>query len=153
LVLTAPGIPMLFMGQELLEWGAWSDARQLDWAKAERFAGIRMLYRDLIRLRRNWFDTTRGLKGHNVDVHHVNDRDKVIAFHRWDRGGPGDDVVVIANLANRAYEAYRIGLPRAGRWRVRFNGDWRGYSSAFAGHASDDVAATEDQSRDGKAAS
>jgi len=153
LALTAPGMPMLFMGQEFLEWGAWSDARQLDWAKAERFAGIRMLYRDLIRLRRNWFDTTRGLKGHNVDVHHVNDRDKVIAFHRWDRGGPGDDVVVIANLANRAYEAYRVGLPRAGRWRVRFNGDWRGYSPAFGGHASDDVDATENPSRDGMAVS
>lgn len=62
LVLTAPGIPMLFMGQEFLEPGAWSDARELDWSKLERFSGIRALYRDLIRLRRNWFDTTRGLR-------------------------------------------------------------------------------------------
>ena len=140
-VLTAPGIPMLFMGQEFLEWGAWSDARELDWSKASRFAGIRALYRDLIRLRRNSYDTTRGLRGHNTNVHHVNDGDKVIAFHRWDRGGPRDDVVVVLNFANRAYDAYRIGLPRAGRWRVRFNSDWSGYSSVFTNHESFDATA------------
>jgi 1,4-alpha-glucan branching enzyme len=142
LVFTAPGIPMIFMGQEMLEWGAWSDGRQLDWSNADRFAGIRMLYRDLARLRRNWFDTTRGLRGHGVHVHHVNDADKVLGFHRWDRGGPRDDVVVLANFANRSYDAYRVGLPRGGRWRVRFNSDWRGYSAAFTGHASDDVTAS-----------
>lgn len=148
LVFTAPGIPMIFMGQEFLEWGAWSDARELDWSKADRFAGIRTLYRDLIRLRRNAFDTTRGLAGHNVNVHHVNDADKVLAFHRWDRGGPRDDVVVIANFADRRYDAYRVGLPREGLWRVRFNGDWRGYSSVFTGQRSDAARALADR-RDG----
>ncbi|MET0217935.1 MAG: alpha-amylase family glycosyl hydrolase [Burkholderiales bacterium] len=139
LMLTAPGIPMLFMGQEFLESGAWSDARELDWSKLDRFAGIHDLHRDLIRLRRNWFDTTRGLKGHNVNVYHVNDGDKVIAFHRWDRGGPRDDVIVLVNLANRGYASYHIGLPRGGAWRVRFNGDWRGYSAAFTDQRSDDL--------------
>jgi 1,4-alpha-glucan branching enzyme len=138
LVFTAPGIPMIFMGQEFLEWGAWSDANQLDWSKVDRFSGILNLYRDLIRLRRNWFDTTRGLKGHNINVHHVNNWDKVIAFHRWDQGGSRDDVIVVANFANRAYDSYRIGLPRGGTWRVRFNGDWRGYSPVFSDHASYD---------------
>ncbi len=32
--------------------------------------------------------------------------DKVLAFHRWEDGGPGDDVVVVANFANRSYESY-----------------------------------------------
>ena len=96
------------------------------------------MYRDLIRLRRNWFDNTRGFRGHQINVHHVNDGDKLIAFHRWDRGGPRDDVVVILNFANRAYPAYRIGLPRGGLWRVRFNSDWRGYSDVFTGQPSYD---------------
>jgi 1,4-alpha-glucan branching enzyme len=135
-VFTAPGIPMIFMGQEFLEWGFWSDARELDWSKAARFAGIRQLYRDLIRLRRDWFDTTRGLRGHNVNVHHVNDADKVVAFHRWDQGGPRDDVVVVLNFAGRAYPAYRIGFPQGGPWHVRFNGDWGGYSLLFGDHPS-----------------
>jgi 1,4-alpha-glucan branching enzyme len=139
LVFTAPGIPMIFMGQEFLEWGRWTDAEQLDWSKATRFQGIWTLYRDLIRLRRNWFDTTRGLKGQRTHVHHVNDNDKVIAFHRWDRGGPRDDVVVLLNFANRSYPAYQIGLPRAGRWHIRLNSDWSGYSTVFGNQASFDL--------------
>jgi 1,4-alpha-glucan branching enzyme len=141
LVFTAPGIPMIFMGQEFLEWGAWSDGRELDWSKATRFAGTRMLYRDLIHLRRNWFNNTAGLKGHGVNVYHVNPADKVLAFHRWDRGGPGDDVVVLANLRARSYDNYRIGLPRTGPWRIRFNSDWQGYSPIFRDHPAFDFAA------------
>jgi 1,4-alpha-glucan branching enzyme len=64
-------------------------------------------------------------------VHHVNDDDNVLAYHRWDRGGPRDDVVVLLNVANRGYDGYRIGLPRPGVWRVRFNSDFRGYSDDF----------------------
>jgi 1,4-alpha-glucan branching enzyme len=141
LVFTAPGIPMIFMGQEFLEWGAWSDARELDWSKATRLSGIRALYRDLIRLRRNWFNNTAGLKGQFVNVHHVNDADKILAFHRWDQGGPGDDVIVLLNFAARTYDQYRIGLPRSGVWRVRLNSDWNGYSPIFGNHPSFDVAA------------
>ena len=47
------------------------------------------------------------------------------------RGGPGDDVIVLLNFANRAYESYTFGFPRAGIWQVRFNSDWSGYSADF----------------------
>ena len=63
-VLTAPGIPMLFMGQEFLESGWFhNDPQELDWSKATAHAGIVQLYRDLIHLRRNWSNNTRGLQG------------------------------------------------------------------------------------------
>jgi 1,4-alpha-glucan branching enzyme len=141
LVFTSPGIPMIFMGQEFLQTGEWTDAAQLEWDRATRFAGIRRLYRDLIRLRRDWHGTTRGLRGQGVQVHHVNDADKLVGFHRWDRGGPGDDVVVLANCSARAFDGYRLGVPRGGIWRVRFNSDWRGYSPAFGDQASFDAVA------------
>jgi 1,4-alpha-glucan branching enzyme len=141
LVLTAPGIPMLFQGQEFLQYGFFDDSRQLDWSLADTHAGIVALYRDLIRLRRNWYDNTRGLRGRHLHVHHVNRADKIIAFHRWDQGGAGDDVVVLLNFADRSYPHYEVGFPRAGQWRVRFNSDWTGYSSAFRGTPSFDVAA------------
>ncbi len=144
LVMTSPGIPMLFQGQEFLEDEWFRDTDPLDWAKKERFAGIFRMYRDLIRLRRNWSNDTRGLRGPHVNVFHVNDTDKVVAFHRWDEGGPGDDVVVVLNFGNRAYDRYRIGLPRGGGWQVRFNGDWRGYGEDFGDHASFDTWAHED---------
>jgi 1,4-alpha-glucan branching enzyme len=139
LVFTAPGIPMIFMGQEFLTPGAWSDSTPLDWSLADSFAGIRQLYTDLIHLRRNWTDTTAGLKGQNIHVHHVNDTAKVIAFHRWDQGGARDDVVILANFANTAYPSYQIGLPRGGLWRVRLNSDWNGYSPVFTNQASNDA--------------
>jgi hypothetical protein len=34
-----------------------------------------------------------------VNVLHVNPDAKVIAFHRWADGGPGDDVVLVANFS------------------------------------------------------
>ena len=98
---TAPGIPMLFQGQEFLEGEWFRDTVPLDWDLGEEFRGIVRLYRDLIRLRLNRAGTSRGLCGRGLEIFHVNDADKVIAFHRWDRGGPGDDVVVVANFANR----------------------------------------------------
>ena len=94
----------------------------LDWPKLDRFGGIHALYRDLIKLRRNLSGTTRGLCGGSTNVHHVNNADKVIGYHRWDKGGPRDDVVVIANFAGRSFYSYKIGLPRGGSWRIRFNG-------------------------------
>src|SRR5262249_22807301 len=40
LALTAPGVPMLFQGQEFLEPDSFSDAVPLDWERARRHAGI-----------------------------------------------------------------------------------------------------------------
>jgi 1,4-alpha-glucan branching enzyme len=148
IVFTSPGIPMIFMGQEFLQYGWFDDRFQLDWSLLNRHGGIHDLFRDLIRLRRNWFDTTRGLGGNNVNVHHVNHSDKLIAWHRWTQGGPRDDVIMLANLADRAWPAYRIGLPRGGSWRVRFNSDWSGYSPAFGDYPANDRSA-DAQPRDG----
>jgi 1,4-alpha-glucan branching enzyme len=140
LVFTSPGIPMIFQGQEILESIPFGDER-MDWDKYDRFRGIHQLYTDLIRLRRNWFDHTRGLRGQHVNVCHVNHADKVVAFHRWQNGGPRDDVVVVVNFANRAYDSYTIGFPRAGLWKVRFNSDWSGYAADFGNHSGCDTTA------------
>ena len=141
LVFTAPGIPMIFQGQEFLEDEYFRDSTPLDWTKLDTYGGINALYRDLIRLRRNWFNQTRGLRGQHINVHHVNNTDKVIAFHRWENGGLGDDVVIVANFGNRSYESYSLGFPRAGYWRVRFNSDWQGYSADFGSQSAYDTSA------------
>jgi 1,4-alpha-glucan branching enzyme len=141
LVMTAPGIPMLFQGQEVLEDGYFADTDPVDWTKLTTYAGIQTLYRDLIRLRRNWYDTTRGLRGNNINVHHINDTNKVIAFHRWQNGGAKDDVIIVANFGNTSYSSYNLGFPRGGTWKVRFNSDWNGYSGDFANTNSYDTTA------------
>ena len=130
-VFTTPGIPMIFQGQEFLETGWFDDHVSLDWSKAENHAGIVQLYRDLIHLRRNGDQNTRGLTGSHVNVYYVNDDDKVIAFHRWFDGGVGDDVIVVANFANQPLEDYEVGFPHSGKWRVRFNSDLQTYGADF----------------------
>lgn len=76
-----------------------------------------------------------GYRREAVHVDLVNQVDKVIAFRRWDRDGPCDDVLILANFANRSYCSYTIGAPRAGVWQVRFNSDWTRYDPSFTGQA------------------
>ncbi|MDD2735924.1 MAG: alpha-amylase family glycosyl hydrolase [Desulfuromonadaceae bacterium] len=139
MVFTAPGIPMLFQGQEFLEGGWFRDTVPVNWDQNDEFHGIVRLYRDLIRLRLNRDGFTRGLCGQFTQVHHLHDERKVIAFHRWDKGGVADDVVVIANFFREAQDDYVIGFPAAGDWKLRFNSDWQGYSDNFHSHPSADV--------------
>ena len=141
MVFTAPGIPMLFQGQEFLEGGWFRDTVPVDWDQRDEFHGILRLYRDLIRLRRNFNEFTRGLCGQFVQVFHRHDERKIIAFHRWDKGGPADDVVVVANFFHEAQEGYVIGFPAAGIWKLRFNSDWQGYNDDFSNHPSTDALA------------
>jgi 1,4-alpha-glucan branching enzyme len=145
---TSPGIPMLFMGQEFLEDGSFSDSNPLDWTKTSTFSGILRLYTDLIHLRRNLDGHTAGLRGENVSVYHVNESAKVLAWRRWSASGPGDDVLIIANFSGRAFPVYQIGLPQGGTWRVRLNSDSIAYSADYGGTSSPDVTAAQ-RSRDG----
>ena len=144
LVMTAPGIPMVFQGQEMLADGAFVDTEPVQWQRAEERGGLVGLYRDLISLRRNYHGTTRGLSGQHTQVFHVNNDDKLVAFARQaGEGGPGDTTVVLANFANQTHDAYTIGLPGPGHWHVRFNSDWQGYDGEFGDMPSFGIDAAE----------
>jgi 1,4-alpha-glucan branching enzyme len=152
LVFTAPGIPMIFQGQEFLQGGWFEDTVPLEWDKTDTYRGILRLYRDLIALRRNVHGTTRGLTGHGLLTYHVNDSDNFVAFHRWAHRGPGDDVVVLANFAHTIKVDYQVGFPAAGDWHIRLNSSWRGYHPDFTDVGSPVVEA-EDGDCDGLPAS
>jgi 1,4-alpha-glucan branching enzyme len=139
LVLTSPGIPMLFQGQELLEDRWFDDAVSLDWEKASANRGILRLHRDLIALRRARDGATMGLRGSNVTILRADQEAKVLVMHRWMDGGPNDDTVVIANFANRTLVELPIGFPAPGRWKVRFNSDASTYSADFSSHEAFDL--------------
>ncbi|QEF99278.1 1,4-alpha-glucan branching enzyme GlgB [Stieleria maiorica] len=143
LVLTAPGIPMLFQGQEFLEDGWFQDNEELDWQQADDHAGIVKLTAKLIRLRRNLEGTTKGLTGREIDIYHVNHEGKVIVFKRSFEGGPADDCIVIANFANRHYSHYDFGLPAGGKWHRRCSSDRRQWSADFGENASGDIEAID----------
>ena len=146
IVLTSPGIPMIFQGQELLEDRWFQDKDPIDWSRVEGENGILSMYRDLIALRRNRSGVTRGLCGQNIRIYHVNNEAKVIVFHRWDEQGPTDSVVVVVNMTNQNRDGYVIGFPRAGLWKTRFNSDSYNYGPNFANHPTADVEAREEES-------
>ncbi|OGS43487.1 MAG: 1,4-alpha-glucan branching protein [Elusimicrobia bacterium RIFOXYD2_FULL_34_15] len=148
LVLTSPGIPLIFQGQELLEDRWFQDKDPIDWLRTVDEHGILEMYRDLIVLRRNLTGMTRGLCGQNIHIHHFDDGAKLIAFHRWDKQGPNDSVVVVVNMSNKNRDDYVIGFPRAGLWKTRFNSDSYNYGPNFANHPTPDVE-TYDEKKDG----
>jgi len=100
-VLTSPGIPMIFQGQEMLDDRTFDffKATPMDWKQPIRLKGIVSMYRDLIALRRNLAGKTGGLASENVNVFHVDEQNKILAFHRFGNGGAGDDVVGTAESA------------------------------------------------------
>ena len=142
LVFTSPGIPMIFQGQEFATDGWFDDRFRLSWDKASGNQNVVRYYRDLIRLRRNQGGVSAGLRGSHVNVYHVDNEAKIIAFHRWREGGPGDDVVVVANFANRTVRDYRVGFPCEGVWRVRMDSDRRIYGVGGGQYRRPDVVAS-----------
>jgi 1,4-alpha-glucan branching enzyme len=139
LVLTSPGIPMLFQGQELLEDRWFDDTVALDWEKALSNRGILRLHRDLIGLRRARDGATLGLRGSNVAILRADQDGKLLAMHRWMDGGVHDDTVVVANFADRTLDDIPLGFPAPGRWNVRFNSDASTYAHDFGSHDAFDL--------------
>ncbi len=152
ITLTAPGIPMLFQGQELLEDGWFDDTMPLDWSKSDQFGGIVQLHRDLIALRRNADGRSAGLSGPWIAILRADPDSGLLAWHRWLAGGAGDDVVVVANLSTMPLADLALGLPRPGRWRVRLNSDSTTYDPHFGATTADDVEA-DGEPLDGQAQS
>lgn len=143
-VLTMPGTPMLFMGQEMLAVQQFADNVPLDWSRATTYAGVMNCYRDLIHLRRNLDDVSLGLTGPNVSGHVVrNDAPwKLLAYHRWGAGAD-DQVMVVLNFTTTAITNYNFsGWPADGAWYVNLNSDWPRYSPDFGNYGSSVVQVT-----------
>ena len=71
-----------------------------------------------------------------------------MAFHRWDKQGPTDSVVVVIHMTNQHRDGYVIGFPRTGLRTTRFNSDSYNHDSNFANHPTPDVK-THEQGTDG----
>lgn len=128
LLMTAPGIPTLFMGEEFLEDKQWADDvasfpnLRLYWNGLDSGEKVMVDFhrftRDLIRTRFR----LEALRSEGFNPFYVHDQNRVMAFHRW-IPGMGRDVVVVASLAETTYSGYEIGFPKPGRWIEEFNSD------------------------------
>ena len=126
LLLTAPGIPMLFMGQELLDYRRWSDnlaSHPDDCVHWEELGAVKkvgdflLFVQELGALRQNLKALRRG----NSRPYHA-PGNRVVAYHRW-IDFEGDDVIVVASLNDTTYEGYQLGFPWGGTWREIFNNE------------------------------
>jgi 1,4-alpha-glucan branching enzyme len=132
-----PGKKLLFMGSELAQESEWSYERSLDWHLLEQpgHAGIQALVRDLNRLYKDepalWeLDSDPAgfwwLEPNDADSN-------VLAFARASKDGERV-VVFVANLSPVPREGYRLGLPRATRWKEALNTDSRYYGGSDTGN-------------------
>jgi 1,4-alpha-glucan branching enzyme len=126
LLLTSPGIPMIFMGQEFLEDRQWSDtpgpSTLIGWEGVESadntMSDFLRFTRELLQLRKD----QPALCGEGCAIIHVHNQNRVLAFQRWVEG-IGNDVVVVATLSETNWYNYHVGFPGGGRWREVFNSD------------------------------
>ena len=131
LVLTAPGIPMLFQGQEFLSDKYFKDDDGLDWEKFSKFKGITKLFSDLLKLRTGHDGAAWGLQGQDIDVFHKNNQNKIIAYYRYNPDSRDHGVIVIINFSNQQFDNYQLGIPEPGQWKNRINTSWKGYDWQF----------------------
>ncbi len=128
LLLTAPGIPMLFMGQEFLENRPWHDDVEhwsqflirWDWLDGSdrHMADFHRFVSDLVHLRR----ARPALRAEGVRVPQVHEADRIVVMHRWVEG-EGRDVLVVASFNESVLEGYAIEFPWPGSWHEVFNSD------------------------------
>jgi len=131
-----PGKKLLFMGSELAQREEWSHDRSLDWHLLEDpgHAGVRALVGDLNRIYRAepaLYELDSDPAG--FEWIEPNDADNnVLAFVRASKDGRL--LAAVANLSPVPRECYRLGLPRAGRWREVLNTDSELYGGSGVGN-------------------
>jgi 1,4-alpha-glucan branching enzyme len=127
LVLTAPGIPMIFMGQEFYEDKRWADDPPnhkdalLFWDglnNDKTMIDFHRFTRELAWLRRKH----PALRGEGIRTISMENGPRVLVFQRWVEG-MGRDVVVVASLNEETQYGYRIPMPAPGQWFEVFNSD------------------------------
>ncbi|MEP6741556.1 MAG: alpha amylase C-terminal domain-containing protein, partial [bacterium] len=133
-----PGKKLLFMGGEFGQWREWTEKESLDWHLIEDplHAGLQKLLLDLNRVYRKheclWEadGEPAGFAWIEVD----NAAQNVIAFRRI---APSTDaeIICVYNFSALTIEDYRLGLPRAGKYKLLLNTNSQNYGGAHGGSA------------------
>ena len=133
-----PGKKLLFMGGEFGQWREWNDSESLDWHLLEvpHHKGIQNLVRDInnvyLKSPALWEvdDEPAGFQWIEAD----NAAENIVAFIRRSPT-TGQELVCVGNFAPVVREKYRLGLPKAGKYRAVLNTD----AQIYAGDAAIDV--------------
>lgn len=114
LLMTAIGIPLLWMGEEFGEYKPKTpESAKIDWTLLgnELNSGLCEYYKGLINLRKN----NHALYTENIDFFHENAEAKVLGYTRWN--DEGSRVIVVANFSDNFLAGYHIpNFTEAGKW-------------------------------------
>jgi hypothetical protein len=127
LTLTAPGTPMLWMGQEFHATGPFNDSVRMGWREASAQHRVFRAHRDLIDLR----ETLPALQNSSLDesTGFVNDDLDLIAY--WRLGATHEDHLVVLFNFSPLDRTVQCPVPTTGTWLVQFNSDWAVYGPDF----------------------
>ncbi|ACB73632.1 alpha-amylase family glycosyl hydrolase [Opitutus terrae] len=130
------GTPMLLFGQECgavqrFKYNAvLAEREDLATLRSGTGAALVRFFADLNRLRRDH----SALRSRNIDVLHVHNANRVLAWKRWD---DAQSFLIVASLNDAAFDrGYTIEHPHIepGTWREIFNSDSRHYGGADVGN-------------------
>ncbi|WP_298528896.1 alpha-amylase family glycosyl hydrolase [uncultured Christiangramia sp.] len=129
LTLTAPGIPMVFQGQEFMEDSYFQDTVELNWEKLEKHQGISRLVSDLIKIRTGEIVGYEGLRQQPIEIIHLNNDSKVLAYLR---GEENSKVLIVINFSNTDFSEYNLDLAEQSNWKLRLNTVAKEYDDDFS---------------------
>ncbi|MDM4772222.1 1,4-alpha-glucan branching protein GlgB [Solimonas sp. SE-A11] len=131
-----PGKKLLFMGGELAQPREWNHDASLDWALLEDplHRGVHDLLRDLNRIYREQ-PALHECDCEGSGFHWIVSDDRQNSVFAWYRAGhlAAPPVIAISNFTPVPRHGYRLGAPRAGRWREILNSDAAIYGGSGVG--------------------
>jgi 1,4-alpha-glucan branching enzyme len=114
ILMTAVGVPLVWMGEEFGEYKPkQQESAKIDWTLLgnELNKGLFKFYSGLINLRKN----NHALYTENIDFLHENPEAKVLAYSRWN--DEGSRVVVVTNFSENFLADYHVpNFPASGTW-------------------------------------
>lgn len=131
--LTSPGVPLVFMGQELLETREFHDSNPLDWSGDDPALHKFQLYRDLIHLRRNLDGKSAPLTDVRTRIVKADEHNKLLTWRRYLPGRAKDDLFIVANFSSKPLENHPVYFPQSGEWSLLLNTDDPKYGADFTG--------------------
>jgi len=147
-----PGSKLLFMGGEFGQSHEWNHGEALDWEQAARplNQGLARLVGDLNQVLRRHPALHRDEQDERTFEWSIGDdhANSVFAFVRHDPHGLTPPLLVVSNLTPLPRHGYRVGVPRAGRWREILNSDSMFYAGSNVGNGG--ALATEPQAMHGQ---
>lgn len=126
LLMTAVGVPMVWMGEEFGEYKSKTiEPAKIDWSllKNDDNQSLFEYYKGLIHLRKN----NPALYTENINFFHEDPDSKVLAYCRWN--DEGARVVVVVNFSDQYLAGYQVpNFPENGTWH-----EWTGDYDVEAG--------------------